>query len=119
VIAGLNRDGLGALLIPDARGCAAYLPHLPADLGAAQLAQLPELRAELQRRLDRFAVDHPGGSTSIARALVLDSPPALGNGELTDKGTINQRAVLDNRANLVEALYAREPGPAVICVATP
>ena len=69
--------------------------------------------------LDRFAVDHPGGSTSIARALVLDSPPALGNGELTDKGTINQRAVLDNRANLVEALYAREPGPAVICVATP
>jgi len=119
VIAGLNRDGLGALLIPDARGCAAYFPHLPADLSAAQLAQLPELRAELQRRLDRFAADHPGGSTSIARALVLDSPPALGNGELTDKGTINQRAVLDNRANLVEALYAREPGPAVICVATP
>jgi feruloyl-CoA synthase len=118
VIAGLNRDGLGALLVPDMRGCATFFPQLPADITMAQLAQSPVLLAELKQRLDRFAVDHPGSSTSIARALVLDSPPGLGSGELTDKGGINQRAVLDNRAHLVDALYAREPGPEVICIAT-
>jgi len=118
VIAGLNRDGLGALLIPDLRGCTTFLPQLPADISQAQLAKSPVLLAELKRRLDQFAVEHPGSSTSISRALVLDSPPGLGTGELTDKGNINQRAVLDNRAHLVEALYAREPGPEVICIAT-
>lgn len=118
VIAGLNRDVLGALLLPDLRGCAAFFPQLPADITPAQLAQAPAFLAELKRRLERFAVDHPGSSTRIARAIVLDSPPGLGSGELTDKGNINQRAVLDNRAHLVEALYAREPDPRVICIGT-
>ncbi len=116
VIAGLNQDGVGLLAIPDARGCAEFLPQLPEGMTSQQLARNTELRAELKRRLEQFAIAHPGSSTSITRAIILETPPALGTGELTDKGSINQRAVLDNRRELVEALYARVPGPEVICV---
>jgi feruloyl-CoA synthase len=57
-----------------------------------------------------------GSSGRIARALVLDEPPSLDAGEVTDKGSINQRAVLARRAAQVEALYAAYPGPEVIGV---
>jgi len=46
-----------------------------------------------------------GSSNRIARALVLDEPPSLDAGEITDKGTINQKAVLARRRDLVERLY--------------
>jgi len=50
-----------------------------------------------------------GSSNRIARMLVLDEPPSLDAGEMTDKGSINQRAVLKRRAALVEELYAGSP----------
>jgi feruloyl-CoA synthase len=48
----------------------------------------------------------------------MDTPPSIDAGEVTDKGSINQRAVLKNRARLVERLYA-EPPEADIIVAIP
>ena len=45
------------------------------------------------------------GPTRIARLQVLTEPPSIDRGEVTDKGSINQRAVLAHRAALVEALY--------------
>lgn len=50
------------------------------------------------------------------RALLLETPPSIDNHEMTDKGAINQRAVLTNRAALVETLYAASP-PSVLVVA--
>ena len=47
-----------------------------------------------------------GSSTYATRAILLDEPPSIDAGEITDKGYINQRAVLERRANLVEKLYA-------------
>ncbi|HXI37438.1 MAG TPA: AMP-binding protein, partial [Burkholderiales bacterium] len=49
--------------------------------------------------------DSSGSSNRIARTLVLDEPPSLDAGEVTDKGTINQRAVLARRQALVRKLY--------------
>ena len=66
----------------------------------------PTPREELLRRLRSFAAAATGSSNRIARALVLDEPPSLDAGEMTDKGTINQRAVLERRAALVAELYA-------------
>jgi len=57
-----------------------------------------------------------GSSNRIARALLLKEPPSLDAGEITDKGAINQRAVLAHRAALVETVYAEPPGPDVIGV---
>jgi feruloyl-CoA synthase len=50
----------------------------------------------------------------VRRALLLPSPPSLDHGEITDKGSINQRAVLEHRRDLVEELYAAAPSARVI-----
>jgi feruloyl-CoA synthase len=47
-----------------------------------------------------------GSSNRVGRMLLLDEPPSLDAGEMTDKGSINQRAVLARRAALVEELYS-------------
>src|SRR5204862_3928948 len=69
----------------------------------------PAPREELLRRLRSFAAQATGSSNRVARALVLDEPPSLDAGEMTDKGTINQRAVLTHRAALIDELYAGSP----------
>ena len=55
--------------------------------------------------LDRLARAGTGSANRLARIHVLAEPPSIDKGELTDKGSINQRAVLQHRAALVEALY--------------
>jgi feruloyl-CoA synthase len=47
---------------------------------------------------------------------VLEAPPSLDAGEATDKGTINQRAVLDRRKDIVEELYRNPPSEKVIWI---
>jgi len=66
-------------------------------------------RDELAERLKTFAAQSTGSSNLIRRLLVLDEPPSLDAGEMTDKGSINQRAVLARRAALVEELYSGSP----------
>ena len=63
--------------------------------------------ADLLERLNR---DATGSATFVTRLCVLDTPPSLDLGEVTDKGSINQRAVLMHRAAVVDAMY--EPGAA-------
>lgn len=116
VIAGANRELIGVLVIPDPRGCASVSPELKADVEAGRLAESATLRRELHERLARHAAAHPASSASVRRALVIDRPPQLGSGEITDKGTINQRAMLDNRRSLVDKLYAPQPANEVICI---
>ena len=64
---------------------------------------------DFRRRLKAFAEKSTGSSNCIRRAMVLDEPPSLDAGEMTDKGTVNQRAVLSRRARLVEELYSDSP----------
>ena len=71
----------------------------------------------LTERLASHARSHPASSTCIARALLLTTPPSLAIGEITDKGSINQRVVLSARATLVERLYEEPPMPPVIDIA--
>jgi feruloyl-CoA synthase len=54
-------------------------------------------------------LESTGSSSRVARILLLDEPPSLDAGETTDKGSINQRAVLQRRAAAVEELYAGSP----------
>jgi feruloyl-CoA synthase len=95
VITGHDRDEVGALIFPSAQ--AAALP--PAALQGHLKAALQALKAE------------GGGSSQVPmRLLVLADPPSADGGEITDKGYINQRAVLTRRAEQVLALYAGGPG---------
>jgi feruloyl-CoA synthase len=113
VIAGLNRDEISAIVILDLDGCRVINPALPAnDIAAA--ASDPSVRAAFRERSGRFLAGATGSSTRITRAILLDAPLSIDRGEVTDKGSINQRAVLEHRAALIEALYAEAPPPHVI-----
>jgi len=74
----------------------------------------PAVRGWLSERLTSFAAASTGTSTRITRAMILEEPPLLDRLEVTDKGSLNQRAMLTRRAALVEELYAQEPSPRVI-----
>ena len=65
--------------------------------------------AAIRALLESFARQGTGISTRVQRALLLHEPPSMDAGEYTDKGTISQKAVLRNRAHLVEELYAGSP----------
>ena len=83
--------------------------------GPAALAAHPAVRAAAAGALDRYNAGRTGTSQRIRRLLLLAEPPSLADGEITDKGYVNQRAVLLRRAGLVAALHAAEPPPEVIC----
>jgi feruloyl-CoA synthase len=106
VIAGLDRDEIGALVFADIEACRRLAPGLDEAAPARAVLAHEALRAEFRARLASLAAVSTGSSNRIARALLLDEPPSLDRGEMTDKGSINQRAVLARRAALVETLYA-------------
>ena len=113
VIAGINRDEVSALAILDLDGCRLINPALPADdLTAA--ASDPLILAALRERLLRLLATSTGSSTRIARAVLIDTPLSIDRGEVTDKGSINQRAVLDHRSALIDQLYSPSPTMRVI-----
>jgi len=108
VIAGINRDEISALVVLDLDGCRLISPSLPpGDIVAA--ASDAKIRAAFVERFKKFLATSTGSSTRVTRAVLLDTPLSIDRGEVTDKGSINQRAVLDHRAGLIEQLYAPEP----------
>ncbi|MFL6814625.1 MAG: feruloyl-CoA synthase [Bradyrhizobium sp.] len=113
VIAGINRDEISALAILDLDGCRLINPTLPIDDLAATAAD-PLIRDAFRERFTKFLATSTGSSTRIPRAILLDTPLSIDRGEVTDKGSINQRAVLDARAALIEALYSPTPPRQVI-----
>ncbi len=114
VLAGAERDDVRALIFPDLDACRRLAADLPSDFSAAHLLADTRVRAEFARLLAKLAETARGSSRRVARALLLADPPSLDIGEMTDKGSINQRAVLAQRAGLVEELYADPPSPQVI-----
>ena len=104
VITGLNRNDIGALIVPRADECR-RLAGVGAAAPLAEVLALPALQAFFQTLADRLWREGTGSASRVARLAVLAEPPSLDKGELTDKGSINQRAVLAQRAGLVEELY--------------
>src|SRR4051794_12479198 len=115
VIAGINRDEVSALVVLDLDGCRLINPTLPTDdLVVATRDRL--VREAFRERLTRFLGAATGSSTRITRAILMDTPLSIDKGEITDKGSINQRAVLEHRSLLIEELYAANPSDRVISV---
>ncbi len=104
VITGEGRDEVGALIFPNLAACRSVCSSGSEDAIGKILAD-SRVVEELQSVLDRLAAASTGTSTFIARAAILEEPPSAAAGEVTDKGSINQRAVLTHRARLVEELY--------------
>ncbi|NVI06832.1 AMP-binding protein [Paraburkholderia youngii] len=114
VIAHDGDNALGALAWPDLDACREFL-GAPAGAQVEQLRSDPKLIAELARRLELVNAGQTGASMRIERVGLLSEPPSLQAYEVTDKGSLNQRAVIERRASDVNALF-REPYPAHVVV---
>jgi feruloyl-CoA synthase len=113
VVAGQDRDDIGLLIFPRLDEVRARF-GLDAALPAADVVAMAPVRAFFQALMDRLWADGTGSASRPARALLLAEPPHIDLGEVTDKGSINQRAVLSHRAALVDRLYAEPLEPEVI-----
>ena len=109
VLTGLDRNHIGALIFPDLTACRA-LADLGPDVSGEEVVAHPAVRAAFQQRFDALAANATGSASHIARAVIVGTPPSSDAGEITDKGSINQRAVMAARAQLVADLYA-DPAP--------
>lgn len=103
VIAGHDREAVGALVFPDFDACRARAGDA---LPVAELLVHPAVRHAFAERLAVFVKGATGSSNRIDRLVLLHAPPSIDRGEITDKGSLNQRAVLSHRAAEVDELYA-------------
>jgi feruloyl-CoA synthase len=103
VITGLNLKEVGAMLFttPKVRD----LAGLPADAPLAEVLAHPQVLAHFQGVLNQLAASATGSANRVARLLLLSEPPSIDKGEVTDKGSINQRAVLKHRDALVQDFH--------------
>jgi feruloyl-CoA synthase len=119
VIAGHDRDFASALVFPNTVRCRELAGNVP-EASAADVLRHPAVLSRFQMVFDELARQATGSSTFVSRAVLLDVPPSLDAREITDKGSLNQKAVLRNRAALVDDLYSTPP-PAhvIVCGAAP
>ncbi len=104
VITGLNMHEVGAMVFPTAavRG----LSGLGAEASMAEVLASAPVVAHFQHVIHGLAKTATGSASRVARMVLLSEPPSIDKGEVTDKGSINQRAVLKHRDSLVQSLHA-------------
>ena len=119
VIAGHDRDEIGALVIPDVEACRELAGISSGATTPATVLEHDAVRQRFATLLAAFNVDAAGSSGRVTRLIAMADPPALDTGELTDKGSINQRAVLTNRKSVVEELFSDTLSPRVIVPSRP
>jgi feruloyl-CoA synthase len=108
VIAGLDAEFVTAIVVPDLAAAAKIL-SLDAPLSFEKAAVEPQLVAWIQDRLAAHARANPASTRCIRRAALLPVAPSLDRGEITDKGSLNQRAILSTHADLVSELHSPSP----------
>jgi feruloyl-CoA synthase len=103
VLTGINLKEVGAMVFPTP--AVRQLAGQADDAPLADVLASPAVLAHFQTMLDELAATSTGSANRIARMCLLSEPPTIDKGEITDKGSINQRAVLTHRADTVAALH--------------
>ncbi|MFN5421577.1 MAG: feruloyl-CoA synthase [Burkholderiales bacterium] len=103
VLTGINLKEVGAMVFttPAVRA----LSGMAADAPLADVLSSEPVLAQFQTVINELAKTATGSANRIARMCLLSEPPTIDKGEITDKGSINQRAVLSHRADTVAALH--------------
>jgi len=114
VIAAPDRARVTALVFPAMDACRALAGDPSGAAPPAEVVAHPAVRARFQSLLATLARQQRGSAAIVARILLLDARPSFDHREITDKGSLNQKAVLAHRAALVEDLYRDPPPPHVI-----
>ena len=104
VLTGLDMKEVGAMVFPTPRG--RTLAGLPSDAPMHDVLNSAPVLAHFQRVVTELAKTSTGSASRIARLCLLADPPTIDRGEVTDKGSINQRAVLAHRAETVALLHS-------------
>jgi feruloyl-CoA synthase len=115
VIAGENRGFVGLLAWLNPTACQRLI-GAGAPEGLAELTRHSAVRAHVRTAIARWNAGETGTSQKIARVLLLPGPPSIDENEITDKGYINQRRVLERRAAEIDRLYAPAPDDEVIVI---
>jgi feruloyl-CoA synthase len=118
VMTGINRDELGVLFFADGAACRTLCPDLPPDAPETAVLRHPRVRARFGELLTELAREATGSATRVVRGMILEEPLSIDRHEVTDKGSLNARALLDARKSLVEELYA-EPRTERVILAKP
>jgi feruloyl-CoA synthase len=111
-IAGHDRDIVGVLIFPNLATCRQCAGARPED-AAREVLSAPAVMTRFATALAAFSAAEAGSSTRVDRAILLEVPPLIDAQEITDKGSLNQRAVLHHRSALVDQLYGA-PGPGLL-----
>ena len=114
VITGHDRDEIGFLIFPSLNGCHSLCPDFPAEAPLSVLLADERVRDVVRRGLQALQAEGGGSSTYATRAMLLEEPPQIDAGEITDKGYLNQRAILERRAQFVAQLYEAPSAPEII-----
>jgi feruloyl-CoA synthase len=117
VVTGHDRDEIGFLVFPNIPECRTLCPGLGPEASVERVLSTPAVVQRVRRGMAMMA-QAGGSSTYPARVLLMEEPPSVEAGEITDKGYINQRMVRTRRADLVEWLYADMVDKSVITVAS-
>jgi feruloyl-CoA synthase len=113
VIAAPERDDVRVLVFPHLAACRA-VSSVAADALVGEILVDAGVRRRFVVALSGFSASQAGSSTRVMRALLLTEPPSIDAGEITDKGSLNQKAVLRRRAALVDVLYGDMPSALLI-----
>jgi feruloyl-CoA synthase len=103
VLTGINLKEVGAMIFPTPAVRA--LSGLPPDAPLSEVLASAPVLAKFQDVVNTLAQTATGSANRIARLCLLSDPPTIDKGEITDKGSINQRSVLMHRASTVAALH--------------
>lgn len=103
-ITGADQSYLGALVFPNFDALRKITNN--SDMEIAEILEDQSIREIFREKLITLAQQNTGSSTLIRKILLVSTPPSLENHELTDKGSVNQRAVLNNRPELIDEIYA-------------
>lgn len=114
VVTGHDKDTVGFLIFPNLFELRKLTPHLADETPTLELLRHPSVHAVVARGLATLKKAGGGSSSYATRALLLAEPPSIDDGEITDKGYINQAMVLSRRSDFVQRLYAHEPDDEVI-----
>ncbi len=104
-ITGHNQNQLGLLVFPNIPACQALCSDTKGEIPLEDLIKRPEVISKLKEGIQGHNQKHPESSFRIKRALIMVNPPSIDANEITDKGYLNQRAILEQRNDLVEKLY--------------
>lgn len=109
VVTGEGRTEVGMLLFLNEAACRDLIgDEACASLNGDWIGEHPQIRSRIEELVQAYNAKQIGSSTRVARFSIVKEPPSAAHDEITDKGYINQRRVLNRRADLVDALYLDE-----------